>query len=295
MLLAASGCATFTNADVAAQVGDSDITTDDFGALAEEYFANPDVFGTAAPLDGRVSGEQSRLLLGAMARQEIVNQFLAQQGIDASGIQQAFKDSALAATPIEGMSDAMQDLIASIDDAPRSEAVTLAETPTIDQLRALYADNPTKTGLVCVRHILVDTEAEAQSVLDELRNGADFASLAIERSIDPTAADLGGAISNVDNQCIPLQTVLASFDPAFVAGALAAREGVPSEPVESSFGWHIILHRPWDEVAESVGQIHQPGDSGAFLFDGFAATVEVNVDARFGTWNPISGAIAPVG
>jgi hypothetical protein len=230
-----------------------------------------------------------------MVRQRLVDQFLDQQGIDPTEIRETHKSTVLAPSPVGALSEGMQDLIATIDPSPRAESVAMAVAPDIDRLRALYADNPAKTGVLCTRHILVETEADAKRIVDELATGADFATLASERSIDPTAADIGGALTSGDNQCIPLQTVLGSFDPDFVAGALAAREGVPSVPVESSFGWHVILHRPWDEIAESVGQLHQPGDSGVFLFDGFAATADVAIDARFGTWDPITSIVAPIG
>lgn len=124
--------------------------------------------------------------------------------------------------------------------------------------------------------------------------GADFATLAAERSTESAAA-ASGAIASSDNQCIPLLTVRQGFDPGFTAGALAAREGVPSEPVESSFGWHVILHRPWDEISDSVLGLLQPGDVGGYLFDGRVATAQVDVDPRYGVWSPVDGAVIPAG
>ena len=293
--LAVSGCATFTNTDVLAEVGGSDITNDEFEVIADDFFANPEIFGTSPSVGGRADGEQSRSLLGAMVRERIVTGFLDREGIDGSESRQEFLDTALAGSPVAEMSEGIQNLIATIDEGPRSVAVSMAEVPNIDELRSLYADNPVTTGLVCSRHILVETEDEAEAVLDELRDGADFAEIAIERSIDPTATETGGALASQDNPCIPVQTMLASFDTAFVAGVLTAREGVPSAPTESSFGWHVILHRPWEEVGEAIGSLHQPGDSGLLLFDGFAATTEVEIDPRFGTWDPVLSTIVPIG
>lgn len=290
-----SGCATFDNSDTVASVGGTAITNDDFQQLASEYFENPDVFGTAPIVNGRASAEQSRFLIGAMVRQLQVNQFLDERGIDASDIRQAFRQTALAQTPVAELSETMQQLVVDVEEAPTAQALALMETPGIDELRVMYAENPASIGLICASHILVETEAEALDVLDELAAGAEFATLAAERSIDPTAVEFGGALTTGGNQCIPVQTVQQSFDPGFTAGALAAREGVPTQPVESSFGWHVILHRPWDEVSASVAELHRPGDSGGYLLDGALATGDVSVDPRFGTWDPATGSIAPAG
>ena len=50
-----------------------------------------------------------------------------------------------------------------------------------------------------------------------------------------------------------------------------------------------------DEVADSVVQLHQPGNSGILLFDGFAVTAEVTVDPRYGTWDGVAASVLPVG
>src|SRR5690606_29626668 len=45
---------------------------------------------------------------------------------------------------------------------------------------------------VRVRHILVETEEEANEIREQLVNGADFAALARKHSIDPGSAERGG-------------------------------------------------------------------------------------------------------
>ncbi len=293
--VALSGCATFTNTEVAAQVGDDEITIDEFEPILTEYFETPDAFGTTPIVNGRGDAEQSRLLLSAMVRQLLTNQFLDDYDVDASQIRQTFKDQASADPLFAEMSDDMQTLIADIDDTTRGQAFAQIVPPSAAQLQTLYDDDPAKTGMQCMRHILLETETDANEVLAELQAGADFATLAAERSIDPTAADNGGALGNAAGDCIPLQTMVTSSDPAFAAGALAARAGVPSQPIESPFGWHIVLHRPWNEIADSVVALHQPGDSGGYLFDGFAVTAAVEVGPRFGTWDSPSAAVLPIG
>ncbi len=293
--VALSGCATFTNTEVAAQIGDTEIAVDEFEPLATEYFEYPDVFGTTPVSNGRGDAEQSRLLLGVMVRQVLTNEFFDAYDLDASQQRQEFKDNVLATSPIGTMSDAMQNLIADIEDGSRTQVLTQVSPPSVEQLRALYESSPASTGMLCMRHILVETEADANRVLADLNAGADFATLAAERSIEPAAAETGGALGNAQNDCIPLQTVLQSFDPGFTAGALEASVGVPSAPVESSFGWHVILHRPWDEIAQSVVALHRPGDTGGYLFDGYLVTADVEISPRFGTWDAASGSVLPIG
>jgi len=80
-------------------------------------------------------------------------------------------------------------------------------------------------------HILVPTEEEAKAVKAQLDGGADFATLAKEKSIDPGAANGG------DLGFFGAGSMVAPFE----AAAFALTDiGQVSEPVESQFGWHVI-------------------------------------------------------
>ena len=163
--------------------------------------------------------------------------------------------------------------------------------PTAEELEAMYATAPASTGALCVSHILVETEAEAQAVLDELEAGADFAELAGERSIEPAAAESGGALAaNDGNACQSVGTFQTSFDPDFTAGALTAAAGVPTEPVQSQFGYHVILARPFDEVGEDLAALiaTAPGDA---ALTGRLATADITVDPRYGRWDAARGSV----
>src|SRR5438128_642785 len=83
---------------------------------------------------------------------------------------------------------------------------------------------------VHARHILVETEAEAKQVEDELKKGADFAELAKKKSKDPGASDGGDLGFFTKDQMVP----------EFSAVAFAMEPGKISDPVKSQFGWHII-------------------------------------------------------
>src|ERR1700709_499905 len=80
------------------------------------------------------------------------------------------------------------------------------------------------------RHILVETEAEAKAIEEELKKGADFAELAKKKSKDPGASDGGDLGFFTKDQMVP----------EFSTVAFALEPGKISDPVKSQFGWHII-------------------------------------------------------
>ncbi len=83
---------------------------------------------------------------------------------------------------------------------------------------------------VHARHILVPTEDEAKAILAQLKGGADFATLAKEKSKDPGAADGGDLGYFTKEQMVP----------EFATVAFKLDKGQLSDPVKTQFGWHII-------------------------------------------------------
>src|SRR5271163_1145451 len=83
---------------------------------------------------------------------------------------------------------------------------------------------------VHARHILVPTEDEAKAILVQLKGGADFATLAKEKSKDPGAAEGGDLGYFTKDQMVP----------EFAAVAFKLDKGQISDPVKTQFGWHVI-------------------------------------------------------
>ncbi|RBP51398.1 SurA N-terminal domain-containing protein [Arenicella xantha] len=105
-----------------------------------------------------------------------------------------------------------------------------------EDYKAGFASNETRT----TRHILLSTTgdedeqeqlAKAESLVSELRAGADFAELAEANSQDPGSASNGGSLGDVERG-----EMVAEFDEALFA--LPVQE--ISDPVKSPFGYHII-------------------------------------------------------
>jgi peptidyl-prolyl cis-trans isomerase C len=81
-------------------------------------------------------------------------------------------------------------------------------------------------------HILVDTEEEANKIKADLAGGADFAELAKAKSTDTGSGANGG-----DLGWFGLGMMVKPFEDAVVA----AKVGEVAGPVQSEFGYHLIL------------------------------------------------------
>lgn len=84
-----------------------------------------------------------------------------------------------------------------------------------------------------VSHILVEKEDEAKDVIAELQKGAKFADLAKARSKDPGSKERGGDLD---------WNAPANFVKPFSDAMVKAEKGkFTPQPVQTQFGWHVIL------------------------------------------------------
>jgi peptidyl-prolyl cis-trans isomerase C len=82
---------------------------------------------------------------------------------------------------------------------------------------------------VRARHILVESEPDAQAALKRVTGGEDFAKVANEMSKDPGSK--GGELGWFTKE---------RMVPEFAEAAFKMQPGQISDPVKSQFGWHII-------------------------------------------------------
>lgn len=179
---------------------------------------------------------------------------------------------------LEGLLVASPDPAAEVqafyDEVPYLPFIVDLQAKQLALSSALAADAPEEAGSPCVRHILLEDEASAEEVLAELQAGADFAALAMERSTGPTGPNGG------DLGCVPA----TSYVPEFAEAVLAAEVGEVIGPVETQFGFHVILVEGYEVNGDAFAQ--------EALAGGLAA-VEVTVDEEIGVWDTDQLTIVP--
>ena len=116
-----------------------------------------------------------------------------------------------------------------------------------ESIKKTYREDYKPQQQIHVRHILVDTEAEANDIAERLKKGEDFNALAKEKSKDKTEGGDLGFISRG-------QTVKPFEDAVF-----GTVEGEISEPVKTQFGWHIIkVEEIREQPAPLFEQVKEP-------------------------------------
>ena len=131
-------------------------------------------------------------------------------------------------------------------------------------------------------HILVETEAAAQALLDELNAGADFGALAREHSTGPSGPNGG------DLGWFSKGMMVAPFEEA----VLALQPGEVGGPVQTQFGWHLVRLNetrkkgapPFDTVRGELAQQLQRTAVEALLDEATEAAEITRVEA--GTIDP---------
>ena len=157
--------------------------------------------------------------------------FLLRVLIDMKVMAKAGRDAGMADTPL------FQQRLNYLEERSLRRAFfaeTIANAVTEEAVRAeydKYVADFVPQDEIRASHILVADEAEANEIKAQLDGGADFATIAKEKSIDPGAANGG------DLGFFGKGMMVAPFETAAFA---LTDVGQISAPVQSQFGWHII-------------------------------------------------------
>lgn len=278
-----SSCGSTSNS--AAEIAGAEISRDELELTITEL---SDV-GQTPVVDGEVAGDTARSILTALIQGAGAKQLLKKYGQEITEADREEISLSLSQnTDTTAFTEHLKNLIVELNAG--SLALKRVVAPDAKTAAKMYDEAPASLGVMCVRHLVVEQESKAKEALTKISAGADFAEVAGEYSIEPNAKESGGALSGANNACMLLSEYQSGFDPGFTAGALLAKSGVATGPVKSSFGYHIILVRPFVEVAADISALLE-ANAGELLFNGYLATTKIKVDSAYGVWNSARGAI----
>jgi len=143
-----------------------------------------------------------------------------------------------------------KDLVLLVADQSKLEQTI---TPTDAELRRIYDQNKDQYRVperVDVRHILLKTtgkdpaedakvKAKAEDIEKQLKAGANFADMAKKYSEDPGAAQTGGEYKGVTR---------GQMVPEFEQAAFSLKPGQISDPVKTTYGYHVLEVEKHDEA-----------------------------------------------
>lgn len=175
------------------------------------------IIATVAGLPAQYQQAEDDVLYDFILEQLIQQQLLGQQQ-DGLTVQ-----NALTLENEKRSLEAVQTVGALTDEAVTDEAIQAAYD-------AQYAEFAGEDEFHA-SHILVETEEEAKTIKALLDDGADFAEQAREKSTGPSGPN-GGELGWFGK---------GQMVPEFEAAVLGLEKGQISDPVQTQFGWHVVI------------------------------------------------------
>ena len=255
----------------AVRVGNSTLDRDGVADLVAEV--------TGRPADGTIDAAATAGVINRFVHYEALVDLLAEYGVVSTPEDRSTARDRLIAAGLDAGDLSLPRLIAW------QAALDLVEAGGAGVQAAYEAHAQLLSHELCTSHILVSEEDDAHAVLYLLESGGDFAALAASVSQDPGSGQSGGSLG-----CVPLGAFVPTFERAAL-GALAEDRTLVG-PVPSQFGFHVIRV---DEVhnLEPVSFAKLGPRASAALLQVAGLSREIQVDARYGTWDRAVGRVAP--
>ena len=154
---------------------------------------------------------------------------------------------------------------------------------TAQEVEEVFESRRADLTEVCTTHVLVDTLEEAEAVLERALAGEEIGALAAELSVEPDASESMGVLD-----CQAASTYVSEFAEAVII----AEVGVPYGPVESIFGFHVLLVTERDDpvLADHEADIRSEYNEqrrSVLIEEWFlraASESDVQVEPQYGRW-----------
>lgn len=282
----AAGCSTVR--PPALTVNGDDISRDSVNRELSAIADNPDLKRQISDTDGTIKSNGSTIWLTQVVTQQVVDRQVERRHIRVTAADRVagqaeaanfFGTQALAAFPkwfrdqTTGDFARQQALFRSIGAPATNADVLAAYNATIAQLKAQCPSGR------FVSHILVPTQQQAAALAAQLAAGANFEDLARQQSIDQGSASDGGELGCIDGQQL--------VEP-FRSTATSLPLNQVSAPVQTQFGWHLILVRdtiPFALLEPALRQrLGQQSPDAQRRLNALVARSKVDVDPRYGRW-----------
>jgi parvulin-like peptidyl-prolyl isomerase len=285
--IGAAGCSAVRPA--ALTVNGHDVSQSSVNRELEAIAGNPGLRSRLSATDGTIKSSGTAIWLTQVVANEVVDRELARREIKVSrqdqqlGVTQAedfFGDANVFARFPAWFRDRV------VERFGRQQALFRAiGAPTSDDdVRAAYLTTVARLRAECrsgrfVSHILVPTREQAAGLAAQIASGASFEQVARQQSTDRVSAADGGELGCFDAQ---------QFTPPFAQAATTAPLNQAAGPVQTEFGWHVIIVRdtiPFEVLEGPLRrQLAQQSPESQRRLGELVAKAKVDVDPRYGRW-----------
>ncbi len=309
LVLGASSCSTID--PNAATVNGEDISRRDFEDDLHSLRDNDDYVAASGQ---QVAGSLTNSVSTDFAARELTNRVLAtlvHQEVTARRltVDPAVTDVARQIGPqfVLGQAETAETIYQTLPEDYRAtieqevaERLTLAlalNEVTVNDVSSQIEDQPLRNASeVCVLLLPAGSEENAQTALDELAGGADFATVVGTYSADPTLAQSGGELRNEDGSC-PTGQAYLQLGEEVVNAMEEAEIGTDVGPLPLDQFFLVIRvvsveGQSATAVAEALFGYAAP-DNPAFgeWLTATLADADVDVDPRYGRWDATAGGV----
>jgi hypothetical protein len=286
LALAAAGCGSV--APTALSVNGHEFSESSIDDELEAIADNPALRDRASVSEGTLDAGLTAAWLTLLVEDQVVADELDRRGIEVTPEDLAGGPEAAAAffgdpSVVEAFPRSLREKLAERFGRRIALLAQIAPAEEPD-LQAAYDEFLTQQVAQCASgrfaaHVLVGTREEADAAASELAGGASFAEVARQRSTDEGSAVNGGELGCIDGQ---------QFVPEFMAAVTSQPLDQVSAPVQSEFGFHLIVVRntiPFDAVEELLQErAAQDTSAGDALIRRLTRRADVEVEKRYGRW-----------